>query len=104
MAWHPHTETSKNPPEDGSFYDALWPLDLVVPGLGGPSSSPRAGAGPPTAEPTSAGSRCRRAPSSERGRKEPEEPRPVGKSQKTIYSFLQMATGTIWLTNTDEQA
>lgn len=47
---------------------------------------------------------CRRAPSSERGRKEPEEPRPVGKSQKTIYSFLQMATGTIWLTNTDEQA
>lgn len=57
MAWHPHAETSKNPPEDRSFYDALWPLDLVVPGLRGPSSSPRAGAGPPAAEPTSAGSR-----------------------------------------------
>lgn len=47
---------------------------------------------------------CCGAPSCERGRNEPEEPQSVGKSQKTIYSFLQMATSTIWLTNTDEQA
>lgn len=45
-----------------------------------------------------------RIPSSRRSRKELQELRPRGKSQKTIYSFLQMATGTIWLTNTDEQA
>lgn len=43
------------------------------------------------------------APGSERGRKEAEEPHSGGNNQKTIYSFLQMATGAMWLTNTDEQ-
>lgn len=47
---------------------------------------------------------CCGAPGSKRGRKEPKELWLVGKRQKTIYSFLQMATGTIWLTNTVEQA
>lgn len=63
-----------------------------------------AGEGPHGQGSRTACSRVLLNPSSKRSRKEMQEPQSRGKSQKTIYSFLQMATGTIWLTNTDEQA
>lgn len=63
-----------------------------------------AGEGPRGQGSRTACSRVLLNPSSKRSRKEMQEPQSRGKSQKTIYSFLQMATGTIWLTNTDEQA